>query len=111
MALQEVGQFSLIQDGGYVARTEFQFIDPNTGHTGMSQQTNNELNPGTYITDPGPLGVPDGAIVTFYLWVMAGYDQLANESFIYKRGSTNTAQYRCKGVTITRDKLEFLGVK
>lgn len=110
MGLQTVGQFTLNQQGGYVARTEFKYIDMNNGNSGMSSQTGNQLVDQSYTTDPGTLGVPDGSIVTFYLWVMAGTDETATQSFIYESGNPATAVYMCNGTTLIGGKLHFQGV-
>ena len=108
MGLQQVGKFKLDQDGAYVARTEFHFMGDD-GQWHWSQQTSNELAGQQYTTDPGDLGVPDGAIVTFKLWVMAGYDKEATQSFQYTKGSSKTAEYRSSGVTVNPG-LEFNGI-
>ncbi len=110
MALQKVGKFTLNHQGGYVARTEFKYIDMNTGDSGMSEQTSNELIDQSYTTDPGKLGVPNGSIVTFYLWVMAGNDEAATQNFIYDEGNSATAVYMCNGTTLIGGKLHYQGL-
>lgn len=109
MAMTQVGKFTLNQQGGYVCRTMFNYLDDN-GNMHQSAQTSNELIDQSYITDPGDLGVPDGSIVTFYLWVMAGNDEAATQSFIYTRGSKNNATYMCNGTTLIGGKLHFQGI-
>jgi len=108
MALSQIGQFTLKQQGAYVARTQVRYMDEN-GDWQMSSQTSNELAAQTYDIDPGDLKVPDGSIVTYYLWVMAGKDVLAQESFKYAKGSQNKALYRCSNVTVA-PVLEYEGV-
>jgi len=99
MALTQVGQFKLQQRGAYVARTQFKYMDDN-GRWLMSAQTSNELAAQDYTIDPGDLNVPDGAIVSYYLWVMAGYDVDGQKSFTYVKGKPNTAVYKSSGVTV-----------
>src|SRR4051794_27474768 len=91
MALTRVGQFALAQRGGYVARTQFKYMDDN-GRWLVSAQTSNELAPQDYTIDPGDLNVPDGATLSYHLWVMAGYDVEGTKSFVYVKGNKNTAQ-------------------
>ncbi len=108
MGLQQVGKFKLNQDGAYVARTEFHYMGDD-GVWRWSDQTNNELAGQQYTTDPGDLSVPDGSIVTFKLWVMAGYDREATQSFMYVKGNKNTAEYTSSNVTVDPH-LTFNGV-
>lgn len=108
MALPQIGKFELRQQGAYVARTQVRYMD-NNGEWQMSEQTSNELAAQTYEIDPADLGVPDGATITYYLWVMAGRDVVAQESFVYAKGSVNKAIYRCSNVTVAPG-LEYEGI-
>ena len=108
MALKKVGKFKLDQDGAYVARTEFHFMGDD-GKWNWSNQTDNELAGQQYTTDPGDIGVTDGSIVTFKLWVMAGYDKDATESFQYERGNPAIANYKSSGITVSPG-LQFIGI-
>jgi hypothetical protein len=109
MSIKQVGKFTLNQQGGYVARTMFIYVDEN-GQEVHSQQTGNELVDQSYTTDPGTLGVPDGSLVSFYLWVMAGNDERSTQIFQYTKGSPNTAVYMCNGTTLIGGKLHFQGI-
>ncbi len=100
MAYQKVGKFSLHQQGGYVCRTEFVYLDDN-GQLQQSSQTSNELLGQTYTTDPGDLGVPDGSILWMKIWVMLGTDNQATQAFMYQKGSNQTANYTCSGTTLS----------
>ncbi|MGV3598868.1 MAG: hypothetical protein ACO1PI_13455 [Bacteroidota bacterium] len=102
MALQSVGQFTLHQQGGYVCRTEFVYMDEN-GQLQQSGQTDNELLGQTYTTDPGSLGVPDGSILWMKIWVMLGTDNQASQAFIYQKGASATAVYTCSGTTLNNN--------
>lgn len=99
MAIQKVSKFKLNQQGGYVCRTEFVYMDSN-GQTTQSKQTDNELLGQSYTTSPGSLGVPDGSTVWMKIWVMAGNDNQASQAFIYDSSSSLTAEYTCSGTTL-----------
>lgn len=99
MALTPIGKFTLHQQGGYVCRTMFEYVD-DSGQTVESHQTGNELLGQTYTTDPGDLGVPDGSMVWMKIWVMAGYDNQARQAFLYKKGGGAVAEYTCSGTTL-----------
>ncbi|MBD2723698.1 MULTISPECIES: hypothetical protein [Hymenobacter] len=109
MALQQVGQFKLNQQGGYVCRTEFVYLDDN-GQLQSSAQTSNELLGQSYTTSPGDLGVPDGATTWMKIWVMWGTDNQATQAFTYTKGAAPTAEYTCSGTTLSNH-LALDGVK
>ncbi|KOP39404.1 hypothetical protein SAMN05444671_3716 [Flavobacterium sp. CF108] len=100
MAIQTVGKFKLNQQGGYVCRTEFVYLDSN-GQLQSSSQTGNELLGQSYTTDPGSLGVPDGSTLWMKIWVMAGHDNQAQQAFIYQSGNSAVADYTCSGTTLS----------
>lgn len=99
MAFKQVGKFQLNQQGGYVCRTEFVYINPK-GELESSAHTGNELLGQSYITDPIVLGVPDGSVLWMKIWVMAGRDNQASQGFEYKSGSSAVAEYTCSGTTL-----------
>ncbi|SHH84286.1 hypothetical protein [Flavobacterium defluvii] len=100
MAIQTVGKFKLNQQGGYVCRTEFVYLDQN-GQLQSSSQTGNELLGQSYTTDPGSLGVPDGSTLWMKIWVMAGHDNQAQQAFTYQAGNSSIADYTCSGTTLS----------
>lgn len=100
MALQQIGKFTLNQQGGYVCRTMFAYVDGN-GQLVESHQTGNELLGQTYTTDPCDLGVPNGSMLWMKIWVMAGYDNQASQAFIYQQGGGSIAVYTCSGTTLS----------
>lgn len=100
MAIQTVGKFKLNQQGGYVCRTEFVYMDPN-GQLKHSSQTSDELLGQSYTTDPSSLGVPDGSTLWMKIWVMAGHDNQATQAFLYQSGNTSIADYTCSGTTLS----------
>jgi len=99
MTLQQIGKFTLHQDGGYVCRTMFEYVDGN-GQLVESSQTGNELLGQTYTTDPGDLGVPDGSMLWMKIWVMAGTDNQARQAFLYQKNGGSVAEYTCSGTTL-----------
>lgn len=99
MALQQVGSFRLAQQGFYVAKTQFIYMDDN-GQNVPSNTTGDELIDQTYTTDPGSLGVPDGSVVWFKLVVVAGYDAQSPQGFMYVSGNPNIATFTCTNVTV-----------
>jgi hypothetical protein len=99
MALQKVGKFKLNQQGGYVCRTEFVYMNDN-GQNVQSSQTGDELLGQSYTTDPGSLGVPDGSVLWMKIWVMWGTDNQASQAFIYESGNSSVAEYTCSGTTL-----------
>ena len=99
MAIQRVGQFKLNQQGGYVCRTEFVYMN-DEGQNVQSSQTSNELLGQSYTTNPGDLGVPAGSTLWMKIWVMWGTDNQASQAFIYDPTSSLTAEYTCSGTTL-----------
>jgi hypothetical protein len=50
--------------------------------------------------NPDQLGVPDGSIISLYVFVVWGTDNEARQSFIYQKGSNVTAKYTITGTTL-----------
>ena len=100
MPIQEVGKFKLNQQGGYVCRTEFVWLDEH-GQLQQSAQTGDELLGQSYTTDPGSLGVPDQSITWMKIDVVWGTDNQATQSFKYVNGSPKVAEYTCSGTTLS----------
>ena len=101
MAMQQIGKFSLHNGGGFVARGKVAWLDDN-GEKKVSDGTAGDVTLGfDQDVDPGSLGVPEGAIVSLYVFVVAGYDNEARQSFIYKKGNPATAKYTITGTTLS----------
>jgi len=96
MAMTTVGKFSLHNGGGFVARQMFTYMDDN-GEKIASQSSGDILLGQTKEFDPGDLGVPDGAIVWSYVFVVWGHDNEARQAFTYKKGAPKTAAYTITG--------------
>jgi hypothetical protein len=100
MAMKQIGKFSLHNGGGFVARGEVAYLDDN-GEKHLSGNAGDILLGQTNDVDPGKLSVPDGAIVSLYVFVVWGTDNEARQSFIYKSGSPVTAKYTITGTTLS----------
>lgn len=100
LVMESIGKFRLHQQGGYVCRTEFVYIDE-SGRLMQSAQTGNQTLGFTYDVDPHDLGIKDGTTVWMKIWVMWGNDNQAQQGFIYQRGNPKTAVYTCSGTTLS----------
>ncbi|WP_248795869.1 hypothetical protein [Pseudomonas sp. MWU13-2105] len=100
MAMKEIGKFTLHNGGGFVARGEVSYLDDN-GEKHLSGNSGDILLGQTKDVDPDKLGVPDGSIVSLYVFVVWGTDNEARQSFIYKKGSPVVAHYTITGTTLS----------
>lgn len=97
--MQNVGRFSLRNQGGFVVKLQFVYWDEN-GDKIHCDGTGNYPVGQTQSADPGEHGVPDGALVALYTFVVWGSDNEANQVFTYKKGSPVTAYYAISGTTL-----------
>jgi hypothetical protein len=100
MAMKEIGKFSLHNGGGFVARGEVAYLDDN-GEKHLSGNAGDITLGRTGDIDPGKLGVPNGSLVSLYVFVVWGTDNEARQSFLYKSDSTVTAKYTITGTTLS----------
>jgi hypothetical protein len=100
MAMKQIGKFSLHNGGGFVARGQVAYLD-DSGEKHLSQSAGDLTLGFTYDVDPGSLGVPDGSIVSLYVFVVWGTDNEARQSFIYQKGNTTKANYTITGTTLS----------
>lgn len=100
MAIQKIGKFTLHNGGGFVARGQVAYIDDN-GEKHLSRQTSDILLGQTHDVDPGALGVPNGAMISLYVFVVWGTDNEARQSFIFEQGSKVKANYTITGTTLS----------
>lgn len=99
MGLQKVGNFELHQKGGYVCQSEFVYMDDN-GQMITTKRTGDQLLGQTYNVNPKALGVPDGSVLWFKIWVALGRDNQASQGFIFDANSSKIAEYTCSGTTL-----------
>lgn len=103
MAMQPIGKMSLKNQGGFVVRIMFTWLDDN-GEKHLSSGHSSDITLGfTQTVDPGDLGVPDGAIVSMYAFVVWGKDNEAKRAFIYQKGNSQTAHYSISGTTLDNE--------
>ncbi|NHB97416.1 hypothetical protein [Photorhabdus stackebrandtii] len=102
MEYQKIGQMSLKNSGGFVARIQFSYIDAN-GEKFLSKQSDDITLGVTKTIDPGDLGVPDGATVYMHVFVVWGRDNEAHQVFLYEKGSQAIANYMISGTTLNND--------
>lgn len=100
MAIQKIGKFSLHNGGGFVARGQVAYIDDN-GEKHLSSSTGDILLGQTKDVDPGALGVPNGSMISLYVFVVWGTDNEARQSFIFEQGSKVKANYTITGTTLS----------
>ena len=97
--MQQVGKFSLKNNGGFVVKLQFQYID-NKGEKKHVDGTGSFPLGQTETADPGDYGVPEGSPVTVYAFVVWGKDAVGQQLFIYTKGSTTTANFAISGTTL-----------
>lgn len=101
MAMQKIGKFTLDNEGGFVARGKVSWMDDN-GEKQLSNGSTGDITLGrTRDVNPGELGVPDGSLVSLYVFVVWGYDNEARQSFIYDASSSVAANYSISGTTLS----------
>ena len=106
--MQTIGQMSLHNGGGFVAKISFVYLDDN----GQWQHSNysGDITLGfTKTEDPGSLGVPNGSVVTLYVDVVLGKDNQAKQAFLYESGNPSTANYVITG-TILDNQLGLINI-
>ncbi|MFC5863951.1 hypothetical protein ACFPT7_16725 [Acidicapsa dinghuensis] len=110
MPMKHVGKFSVYADTtGYVARIQFKYIDDD-GKKILTNSRGDFLSFQTQTVDPGDYGVPDQSILYLYLTVVAGKDMEAEKAFVYSKGNTSVAYYKCGGTTFINN-LDFVKVE
>lgn len=100
MSKPVIGRFSLKNNGGFVCKLQFTYVDDNGNKNHVDGLGNLTLG-FTDSADPGDYGVPDGADVSLYVFVVWGTDNEAKQTFTYKKGSTVTANYVISGTTLS----------
>lgn len=107
--MQEVGRFSLYNNGGFVACIKFVYM----GDDGMEHEVRaSEGYPvlQTREASPGDCGVPDGSLVWLKVGVAAGHDNKSQRCFIYRAGNQQVADFAISGTTLDNS-LQFKGLR
>ena len=98
MSLQTISTFSLMNEGGFIAKMRFNYID-NEGLTKTTLQTG-DINPGRSMAAKlADFGVPDGAVVYLQVDVVWGRSHKANEAYVHDEESDGIARYAIAGTT------------
>ena len=100
--MQNIGKISLFNNGGFVVKLQFVYWDNNGNKIHVDGTAGYPVLQGD-TEDPGKYGVPDGALVSLYAFVVWGTDNTANQIFVYKKGSPITASYTISGTTLNND--------
>ncbi|WP_406826882.1 FAD-binding protein [Pedobacter sp. KACC 23697] len=97
MSLQKIGMITLENSGAFVARIQISY-QIGIGPKKMSIQTGNINGLTSKTVDPEQLGVPDGATVQLYVYVMWGKDVEAPQIFQYQKGNGLNVRYHVSNV-------------
>lgn len=97
--MQSIGNFSLFNQGGFVTKLQFVYWDAQ-GNKIHKDGTGNIPLGQRKTASPGEYGVPDGATVALYAFVVWGSDNEANQMFTYDASSSVTANYTISGTTL-----------
>jgi hypothetical protein len=97
--MQEIGKFSLKNQGGFVTKLQFAYLDDGGAMQHLNGTGNITLGC-SETADPGDHGCPDGSPVALYAFVVWGSDNQAKQFFTYKKGNSKTAYYTISGTTL-----------
>lgn len=95
--MEKIGKIRLENQGRFVTR--IQFVIEYDGRRIKSYQSDDILSGQLRTMSPGELGVPNEAIITLYIYVMAGKDRESEEKFIFDDKSDAVAKYKISGTT------------
>ncbi len=105
----EIGNFNLKNQSTAVVKLQFVYFD-DAGNKIHLDGTDG-FPPGQSRTaDPGDYGVPDGARVALYVFVVWGVNNEAEETFLYRQGNPRTAYYTVGGLQ-SDNALKHLGIQ
>jgi len=97
--MQSIGKACLKNQGGFVAKLGFQYLDENGNR--QTSKFGGDIDLGqTDCEDPGKLGVPNGSIIFVYVDVVGGENNLAGQGFTYQSGLSVNANYSISGTTL-----------
>jgi hypothetical protein len=99
MPMTKIGKFTLHNGGGFVARGEVAYLNDN-GEKQLSGNAGDITLGFTKDVDPNGLGVPDGSIISLYVFVVWGTDNEARQSFVFEKGNKTAANYTITGTTL-----------
>ena len=98
MSLQTIGFFRLLNEGGFIAKMRFNYIDDDGRNKGTLQT--GDIFPGQTTTAKlADFGVPDGALVYLQVDVVWDGQSKADAPFAHDRESDGIACYAIAGTT------------
>ena len=97
--MQKIGNFSLFNQGGFVTKLQFVYWD-NEGNKIHKDGTGDITLGKSQSAKPGDHGVPNGAMVALYAFVVWGDDNEAAQVFTLDTSSEVTANYTISGTTL-----------
>jgi hypothetical protein len=100
--MQAIGQFSLKNQGGFLVKLQFVYID-SSGQQVHADGTGGFPLGKSEVADPGDFGVPNGSMVALYAFVIWGSDNQAKQWFQYEKGLPTTASYTISGTTLDNE--------
>ncbi|SCL68637.1 hypothetical protein GA0070606_4834 [Micromonospora citrea] len=106
--MENVGKIRLHQNAWVVAKLQFTYLD---GGKMIHTDGSPGVALGNSVTlDPSEFGVPEGASVSAYIFVVWGNDNHGKEIFTMVHGSPNIADYTLEGTTLGNT-LTYNGMK
>jgi hypothetical protein len=100
--MRSVGRFCLKNQGGFVVKLQFVYYDEH-GERHHVDGTDGYPIGQTECRKPSDSGVPNGAAVSLYAFVVWGTDNTASQLFTYDQSSTVTANYTISGTTLDNE--------
>ncbi len=98
MSRQTIGSFRLLNEGGFIAKMSFNYIDDD-GRSKSTLQTRDIYPSQTRAAKLTDFGVPDGALVSLQVDVVWDGQNKADEAFAHDRKSDGIACYAIAGTT------------
>lgn len=107
--MKTIGKIKLQNNGGFVAKLEFEYYNEQTNKWIRTGGTGNITLGFSNTAVPGDYGVPDGSMVRLHVNVVCGSDNVSNEMFLFEKDRSFTACYAISGTTF-HNHLEFTGI-
>ena len=98
--MADIGYISLKNTGAFVARIQFKYYNEYTQKWDLTKTGPDILAQQTKTSSPYDYDLPDGCQVQLHVSVAGGSDKESNETYTYKKGSGNTANYTISGTTL-----------
>lgn len=109
MSLQTIGSFRLLNEGGFIAKMSFNYIDDD-GRNKATLQTGDIFPGQTKAARLADFGVPDGALVYLQVDVVWDGQNKADDAFAHDKDSDGIACYAIAGTTASNT-LSLIGLE